>query len=103
MLYLPVCLLGNAMTVIEIKDQLKPLILTSLRIPDVTPEDLADEQALLGGDLEIDSIDILQLIVEIERKFGIKLVTGKFDREAWRTVNTLATAIQEKLCTQGRA
>ena len=100
---MPVCLVGNAMTVTEIKDQLKPLILTSLRITDKTPADLADEQALLDGDLEIDSIDILQLIVEIERKFGIKLVTGKFDREAWRTVSTLAAAIQAKLGEQGRA
>ncbi len=88
------------MTATEIKAQLKPLILTSLRITDVTADDLPDDQPLLGGEFEIDSIDILQLIVEIERKFGIKLVTGRFDREAWQTLNSLAAAIEEKLREQ---
>jgi len=47
-------------------------------------EDLSDDQQLLEGDLEIDSIDILQLILEIERRFGIKLVEGEFDENAWQ-------------------
>ncbi len=81
----------------EIKDQLKPLILSSLRITDSSPERMDDDLRLLDGDLEIDSIDILQLIVEIEKKFGIKLVSGRFDRSAWQTINTLASAIQAKM------
>jgi len=62
-----------------VKEQLKPIILSSLRIVDMSPEELRDDQPLMGGDLEIDSIDILQLIIEIKRHFGIKLVTGKFE------------------------
>jgi acyl carrier protein len=85
------------MTVEEIKEQLKPLILTSLRIIDIRPEEFSDSRPLLDGDLEIDSIDILQLIVDIEKKYGIRLVTGKFDREAWRDVNSLAAAILAKI------
>ena len=54
----------------SIKEQLKPIILKSLRITDLSPEDLRDDQPLLGGDLEIDSIDILQLVLEIERQAG---------------------------------
>ncbi len=91
------------MTVQEIKTQLKPLILTSLRITDIAPEEFTDDRALLDGDLEIDSIDILQLIVEIERKYGIKLVTGKFDRAAWCNVNSLAAAILAKIEEQAKA
>ena len=49
-------------------------------------EDLSDDEPLLGGDLEIDSIDILQLILEIERRFGIKLVDGEFDESAWQSI-----------------
>ncbi|HME57715.1 MAG TPA: phosphopantetheine-binding protein, partial [Terracidiphilus sp.] len=64
--------------------QLKEIIITGLRIKDRTPEDLSDDQQLLGGDLEIDSIDILQLILEIERRFKIKLVDGEFDESAWQ-------------------
>jgi acyl carrier protein len=80
-----------------IKEQLKVIILKALRITDMTPADLRDDQPLLGSDLEIDSIDILQLILEIERHFGIKLVTGKFDEKAWASINALTATIESKL------
>jgi acyl carrier protein len=79
------------------KELLKSLIVESLRMTDVKPSDLRDDQPLMGGEMEIDSIDILQLILEIERQFGIKLVTGQFKREDWLTINTLAAAIEAKI------
>ena len=87
----------------EICDQLKPLILDSLRIDDITPSDMPDDQPLLDGDLEIDSVDILQLILDIERQFGIKLVTAEFNRDAWKTVDSLAGTIEEKLKETARS
>ena len=51
---------------------------------------------------EIDSIDILQLIVDIEKKFGIKLVSGRFDRSAWQTIDTLSSAIHAKMTESAR-
>lgn len=79
------------------KAQLKSLIVKSLRITDTTAADLRDDEPLIGGEMEIDSIDILQLILEIERHFGIKLVTGKFDQSAWKDINSLAAAVDEKM------
>jgi len=76
--------------------QLKQIVISGLRIKDRTAADLPDDQALLDGDIELDSIDVLQLILEIERHFGIKLVEGEFDRNAWRTIATLAAAVDEK-------
>lgn len=81
----------------DIRDQLKPLILNSLRMEDLTPADLPDDQPLLDGDLEINSVDVLQLVLDIERHFGIRLVTAEFQREAWKTVDSLAATIEEKL------
>lgn len=81
----------------SVKEQLKPIILKSLRITDLTPEDLRDDQPLLGGDLEIDSIDILQLVLEIERHFGIKLVQAKFDKSHLESLDTLAAIIESKV------
>jgi acyl carrier protein len=82
----------------DVKEQLKVLILSSLRITDVSPAELSDDRVLMGGDLEIDSIDVLQLILEIERHFGIKLVKGgKFEKAEWATVGTLADAIEARL------
>ena len=86
----------------EIKEQLKPLILSSLRITDTTPAQMDDDMRLLDGDWEIDSIDILQLIVDIEKNFGIKLVSGRFDRSAWQTINTLSSAIHVKMTESAR-
>jgi len=80
----------------NIKEQLKSLIVRSLRITDLTPDQLRDDQPLMGSELEIDSIDILQLILEIERHFGIRLVTGKFEPGVWESINTLAAAIEVK-------
>jgi acyl carrier protein len=81
----------------SVKEQLKPIILNSLRITDLKPEDLGDDQPLLGGELEIDSIDVLQLIVEIERHFGIKLVQGGFNQKHLESVNSLAAIIESKV------
>lgn len=80
-----------------IKQQLKAIIIKSLRLTDQDVAGLRDDQPLMGGDLEIDSIDTMQLILEIERHFGIKLVAGKFDPAVWKDVNSLAAAIEEKL------
>lgn len=86
----------------EIKEQLKPLILKSLRITDMSPAQLRDDQQLMGGDLEIDSIDVLQLVLGIEKHFGIKLVTGKLDQEAWKDINSLAATIEAKMSVAKR-
>lgn len=80
--------------------QLKQIVISGLRIKDRTAANLPDDQALLDGDIELDSIDVLQLILEIERHFGIKLVEGEFDRNAWRTIATLAAAVDEKIAAQ---
>jgi len=81
----------------SIREQLKPIILNSLRITDLTPGDLRDDQPLLGGELEIDSIDILQLVMEIERHFGIKLVEADFDKKSLESINALAAIVESKV------
>ena len=86
----------------DVKQQLKSIIIRSLRIIDTTPAELSDDAPLLGGPVEIDSIDMLQLILEIERHFGVKLVRGKFDRDEWSSISTLASAIESRLVEAGR-
>jgi acyl carrier protein len=86
----------------NIKQQLKSIVIQGLRITDRGPEGLQDDELLLGGDLGIDSIDILQLILEIERHFGIKLMDGEFDKSSWETIDTLAATVEAKLAAQDR-
>ncbi|MFZ1083355.1 MAG: phosphopantetheine-binding protein [Terracidiphilus sp.] len=84
----------------KITEQLKQIIISGLRIKDRTAEDLSADTRLMDGDLEIDSIDILQLILEIERQFKIKLVEGELDQSAWQTIGSLAASIQAKVAEQ---
>jgi acyl carrier protein len=84
----------------NVKAQLKVVIISAMRIKDMSPDDLSDDEPLLGGKLEIDSIDILQLILEIERHFGIKLIDGEFDESAWRSIDTLAATIESKIAAR---
>jgi acyl carrier protein len=86
----------------SVQQQLKQIIARGLRLPDDAVASLRDDAPLLGGELEIDSIDILQIILEIERHFGIKLVTGKFEREEWASINCLAATIQARLAEAGK-
>jgi acyl carrier protein len=81
--------------------QLKEIVIEGLRIKDRTAAEMPDDQPLMGGDIEIDSIDVLQLILEIERHFGIKLVEGEFDPSAWKTIASLAKVVDEKIAMQG--
>jgi len=84
----------------NIKQQLKSIIIQGLRITDRSPESLRDDEPLLDGDLGIDSIDILQLILEIERYYGIKLVDGEFDKSSWESIDTLAATVEAKLAAK---
>jgi acyl carrier protein len=84
----------------NVKQQIKSIIISGLRIKDMSPEDLRDDEPLLHGKMEIDSIDILQLILEIERHFGIKLVDGEFDQSAWQNIDTLAVTVESKIAAR---
>lgn len=86
----------------SIQQQLKRIIGVGLRLPDDAMARLRDDQQLLGGEMEIDSIDILQIILEIERHFEIKLVTGEFESEQWATIDSLAATIQAKMAEASR-
>ncbi len=88
------------MTREAIEARLKELLISALRIEDMTPDQLKSDQKLLDGEIEIDSIDILQLILEIEKAFGIKLVKGEFARGEWQTISTLADAVEARMRVQ---
>ena len=88
------------MTRETIEATLKELLIRALRIEDMTPDQLSADQRLLDGGIDIDSVDILQLILEIEKTFGIKLVTGEFARGEWETIKTLVAAIEARIQAQ---
>ncbi len=82
------------MTKEEIKPELKKHIIKYLNLLDLTPESINDDQPLFGeGGLGLDSIDSIELIVLLEREYGIKITDPKEGRKILIDVNTIADYI----------
>ncbi|HQP02957.1 MAG TPA: phosphopantetheine-binding protein, partial [Bacteroidia bacterium] len=82
------------MTKEEIKPELKKHIIKYLNLLDLTPETIKDDQPLFGeGGLGLDSIDSIELIVLLEREYGIKITDPKEGRKILIDVNTIADYI----------
>jgi acyl carrier protein len=76
--------------------RLKQLIVETLRLEEVAPADIADNEPLIGGGLSLDSIDALELVVRMEREFGIKIASSEEARQALASVAALAAYIRER-------
>jgi len=75
--------------------RLKQLIVQTLRLKDVMPEDILDHEPLFGAArFDLDSIDALELVLRLEKEFGIKIGTSEEARQALATVATLAAFIR---------
>ena len=74
--------------------ELKNEIINVLNLEGVKPEDIATDDELFGGGLGLDSIDALELIVLLEKNYGIKLKDPAQGKEISRSVRTMAEFIQ---------
>ena len=79
----------------ELKHKLKEQIIEYLNLIDYTPEMLYDEEPLFGESLGLDSIDSLELIVLIEREYGIKINSTTEGRKILGNVNIITDFIIE--------
>lgn len=79
----------------QLKLEIKEKIIAALNLEDVTPADINDDDALFGDGLGLDSIDALELIVMLDKDYGIKLSDPKEGRNIFRSVNTMTAYIAE--------
>ncbi len=80
-----------------LKEQIKALMVENLMLQ-VTPGEIADDLPLFGsGSLGLDSVDALQLVVALDKTFGLKIRDPEAAKEILRNVNTIAQAVQQKL------
>jgi acyl carrier protein len=78
-----------------LKTEIKGHIIKYLNLLELTPESISDEQPLFGeGGLGLDSIDSIELIVMLEREYGIKITDPKEGRKVLVNVSTIADFIQ---------
>lgn len=74
--------------------ELKNELIKVLNLEGVKPEDIGDDSELFGGGLGLDSIDALELIVLLEKNYGIKLKDPAQGKEIFKSVRTMAEYVQ---------
>lgn len=76
-----------------LKQELKEKIIAVLNLEDVTVNDINDTDPLFGDGLGLDSIDALELIVLLDKDYGIKLTDPKEGKNIFQSINTMAAYI----------
>ena len=80
----------------QLIDTLKSQIITTLNLEDMSMDDIDTDAPLFGEDgLGLDSIDILELIVLLERNYGIRLANPAEGKEVFKSIRTLAQYVEK--------
>ncbi len=69
---------------------LKEQIIDALNLEEITPADIENDAPLFGAGLGLDSIDALELIVILDRHYGIKLANPAEGKEIFKSVSSIA-------------
>ena len=81
----------------SLKGQIKNIMVENLMLQ-VTAAEIGDDLPLFGpGSLGLDSVDALQLVVALDKSFGLKIADPAAAKAILRSVNTISEAVQQKL------
>ncbi len=81
----------------ELVLELKKKIIDVLNLEDLQPEDIDSDAPLFGEDgLGLDSIDALELIVMMEKEYGIKIKDPSAGKDIFKSINTIAAFITQR-------
>ena len=80
----------------ELKESLKRLIVERLNLIDITPADIGDDLPLFKTGLGLDSIDALELTLNVEKEYGVKVANSEQAMQAFQSVSTLAAFIAQR-------
>lgn len=79
----------------HLRREIKELIVEQLRLKDVSPSGIDDNESLVEGSLSLDSIDFLELTVAMEKKYGIKITDAEEVEKIFVSVSSIAGHIAE--------
>ncbi len=80
----------------DLKYTLKKQIIEELNLEDINPEDIDDDAPLFGDGLGLDSIDALELVVLMEKYYGVKILDETVGKKVLASINSMVEYIQEE-------
>ena len=85
----------NEQELSEIRKKLKELLVANLSLDDIKPEDIKDDEILFGEGLGLDSLDAVEIVVLLQRNFGLEVKDMNEGKKIFYSVDTLANYIYE--------
>lgn len=80
----------------DLKYKLKEMIIEEMQIEDLTPEEIDDDAPLFGEGLGLDSLDAVELVVQLQIYFGVEIKNIEEGRPALQSITTLAEFVRER-------
>lgn len=82
----------------KLKREIKKLIIESLKIPDITPDEIQDSASLFEENnvLQIDSVDALEIVMALQRKYGVHIDDQNLGRFIIKSVDTIAEFVAKE-------
>jgi len=79
----------------KIREELKEMIVRDLSLEDIKPEDIKDDEVLFGEGVGLDSLDAVEIVVLLQRNYGLEVKNMEQGKEILRSIDTIANYVYD--------